>query len=214
MDAFSAIMRFSAAAALLTVTPGLDTALVLRTGTVEGPRQAVLAGAGVSVGVLSWGVITALGLGALLAASEYAYRVVQIAGALYLAWLGVNMLRRVFFGGGLPVVLPVEQERQVANPNWFLRGMMTNLLNPKVGVFYVSFLPQFLPPELPAVSFGALLSGLHACMGLVFFSAVAVATIPLQRLLTHPATSRVLDGITGTVMIGFAARLIMEKRSL
>ncbi|APH57526.1 Transporter, LysE family [Granulibacter bethesdensis] len=214
MDAFSAIMRFSAAAALLTVTPGLDTALVVRTGTVEGPRQAVLAGAGISAGVLSWGVITALGLGALLAASEYAYHVVQMVGAFYLAWLGVTMLRRVFAGGGSPIVFPAGQERLVAKPNWFLRGMMTNLLNPKVGVFYVSFLPQFLPPELPAVSFGALLSGIHAFMGLMFFSAVAVATVPLQRLLTHPATSRVLDGITGTVMIGFAARLMMEKRSL
>ncbi|AHJ65831.1 LysE family translocator [Granulibacter bethesdensis] len=214
MDAFSAIIRFSAAAALLTITPGLDTALVVRTGTVEGPRQAVLAGAGVSAGVLSWGMITALGLGALLAASENAYRVVQMAGAFYLAWLGVTMLRRVFAGGGFPIMLPAGQGRLAANPNWFLRGMMTNLLNPKVGVFYVSFLPQFLPPELPAVSFGALLSGIHAFMGLVFFSAVAVATVPLQRLLTHPTTSRVLDGITGTVMIGFAARLIMEKRSL
>ena len=93
MDVATALLSFSIAAALLTITPGLDTALVLRTAAVEGPRRAMLAGAGVVTGVLAWGLIAALGLGAVLAVSELAYRCLQLAGAAYLIWLGIGMLR-------------------------------------------------------------------------------------------------------------------------
>ena len=113
------------------------------------PPWAMLAGAGVVTGVLAWGLIAALGLGAVLAVSELAYRCLQFAGAAYLIWLGIGMLRGAFRARepGLPRVMAPSA------PNWFLRGVMTNLLNPKVGVFYISFLPQFLPVGVPVVPF-------------------------------------------------------------
>jgi len=208
MDVTTALLSFSLAAALLTITPGLDTALVLRTATVEGPRRAMLAGAGVVTGVLAWGLIAALGLGAVLAVSETAYRIVQLAGAAYLIWLGVGMLR-----GALQLqrqgIGPASSPRA---PNWFLRGVLTNLLNPKVGVFYVSFLPQFLPEDVPVVPFSVLLAGIHAVMGLLFFAAITAATVPIQRALTGPRLPRVLDGVTGSVLIFFAIRLLIDRR--
>lgn len=208
MDVTTALLSFSMAAALLTITPGLDTALVLRTATVEGSRRAMLAGAGVVTGVLAWGLIAALGLGAVLAVSETAYRIVQFAGAAYLVWLGVGMLR----GALQPQRQGIEPTSSPRAPNWFLRGVLTNLLNPKVGIFYVSFLPQFLPADVPVVPFSVLLASIHAVMGLLFFAAITAATVPFQRALTGPRLPRVLDGITGSVLIFFAIRLLIDRR--
>ena len=93
MDLAPALLAFTAAAALLTVTPGLDTALILRTAASEGPRRAFLAGVGICLGCFGWGLIVALGLGVLLAASTLAYTLLKWAGAAYLVWLGVQLIR-------------------------------------------------------------------------------------------------------------------------
>lgn len=214
MDPLSAVLAFTLAAGLLTITPGLDTALVLRTAAVEGPRQALLAGSGITLGVLAWGLIAALGLGAVLAVSELAYRALQIAGAVYLLWLGAQMLRTALRrDAALPVVEPASPAGRI---NWFWRGLVTNVLNPKVGVFYVSFLPQFLPPDLasglPSVGFSVLLAGIHGLLSLLWFAALTLATRPLSALLRRPSVLRGLDGLTGTVLIGFGLRLLTERR--
>lgn len=94
MAIMDALLAFSFAALLLTLTPGLDTALVLRTATVEGRKQAVHAALGISTGCLVWGAAVAFGLGALIAVSELAYDILKYCGALYLSWLGINMLLR------------------------------------------------------------------------------------------------------------------------
>ncbi|MFJ0543618.1 LysE family transporter, partial [Bordetella bronchiseptica] len=94
MTPLAALLAFTVAATLLTITPGLDTALVLRTAAIDGPRRALLAGLGVCAGCLAWGVAAALGLGALLAASSLAYDALRIAGAIYLCWLGARLLAR------------------------------------------------------------------------------------------------------------------------
>lgn len=216
MDPLSAILAFSLAAALLTLTPGLDTALVLRTAAVEGPGQAMLAGAGVSTGVLAWGLMAALGLGAVLAVSETAYTLLRIAGAAYLLWLGIGMLR---------AALSAERARTLAaaasakgagghgGRGWFWRGLLTNLLNPKVGVFYVSFLPQFTAEGVPVVAFSVGLAAIHATMGIAWFALLTLATRPIADLLKRPAVTRSLDGVTGAVLVGFGLRLALERRS-
>ncbi len=215
MDPVSALLAFSLAALLLTLTPGLDTALVLRTAAVEGGLRAMLAGLGVSCGVLAWGFLTAIGLGALLAVSEAAFLMLRIAGAAYLLWLGALMVRAAFSGGGSGFAPTAEHPDAAATSpgRWFLRGLFTNLLNPKVGVFYVSFLPQFIPPGSNAVLFSVLLAGIHAVFGILWFAALVLATRPLARLLARPAVRRGLDGLTGTVLIGFGLRLALERRA-
>src|SRR5689334_5528539 len=125
MDGPSALASFAVAAGLLTATPGPDSALVLRTAAVEGRAQGMRAAA------------VSVGLGAVLAASQLAYDALRVAGALYMAWLGLKLIGAV-----------VRGESQIANADgvkparsWMLRGLLTNLLNPKVGVFYATFLP-------------------------------------------------------------------------
>lgn len=177
--------------------------------SVDGPRQAMLAGGGVVTGVLAWGLIAALGLGALLTVSEIAFRIVQIAGAAYLIWMGIGMLR-VAIRPARQGSAHVEAPRA---PNWFLRGVMTNLLNPKVGVFYVSFLPLFLPNGVSVVPFSVLLAGIHATTGLVFFATITAATAPFRKLSAGAHFPRVLDGITGSVLILSALRLLADQRT-
>jgi len=206
MNLETALIAFVAAAGLLTITPGLDTAIVLRTAAVEGPLRAALAALGVICGCLAWGAAVALGLGVLLAASSLAYTVLKWAGAAYLAWLGIKLLLRPrsefdLAAGAAP-----------SGGNWWLRGFLTNLLNPKVGVFYISFLPQFVPAHFAAAPFIFALAAIHAVLGAIWFAALIAATTPLKRWLQRTAVVRWLDRVTGIVFIGFGLRLALDRR--
>src|SRR3954469_18617960 len=174
MNPLPALLAFTAAAALLTITPGLDTALVLRTAAVEGPRRAFLASLGICLGCLAWGAIVALGLGALLAASRLAYTILRYVGAAYLVWLGVQLLLSPRTAVGEAVQRP-----PASGPAWLRRGFLTNMLNPKVGVFYVSFLPQFIPADANVAALTLVLAAIHATLGLAWFLLLIAATRPL-----------------------------------
>lgn len=210
MTMAQALIAFCIAAGLLTITPGLDTALVLRTAAAEGPRSAALAALGIVAGCLTWGAAVALGLGALLAASELAFNALKWAGALYLIWLGLNLLFKPRSRFGIELDDPVASSQR--NRSWLGRGYLTNLLNPKVGVFYVSFLPQFLPAHVPAGPFIFLLAALHAVMGLVWFGLLIVATRPIARALKRPAVIRRLDRVTGVVFLSFGVKLALVRQ--
>jgi len=205
MSVATALALFVVAAGLLTITPGLDTALVLRTAAIEGPRRAMLAALGIACGCLSWGLAVALGLGALLAASEAACTLLKWAGAAYLAWLGFRLILRPRAQFDL-----AQAGARRGNP--WLRGFLTNLLNPKVGVFYVSFLPQFTPAGVPAGPFIFLLALIHVTLGVPWTAVLIGATAPLKRWLQRAAVVRWLDRATGAVFLGFGARLALERR--
>ena len=196
------LLAFTAAAALLTVTPGLDTALVLRTAA-EGPRRAFAAALGICLGCLAWGAIAAVGLGMLLQASELAYLALKWIGAAYLVYLGLRLI--------LLPRRPAEVEAPWRNGSWFLRGLLTNLLNPKVGAFYVSFLPQFIPAGANVPMTTLLLAGIHAALGLLWFLLLIAATRPLAAALRRPRVVRLLDRTTGGVFLLFGARLALSR---
>lgn len=215
MDPIAAVLAFTIAVTLLVLTPGVDTALVLRTALVEGPRQAMAAGLGIAIGVLTWGILAALGLGMLLAASRTAYHLLTLMGAAYLIWLGLRMLRRALRAGPRPddrTQAPPVPPHPLAARAWFWRGLMTNLLNPKVGVFYVSFLPQFVPAAMPMVPFSMGLAAIHAGLTLIWFFALCLAARQLARLMHGHAFARAMDGATGSAMILFGLRLALDPR--
>src|ERR1700734_572886 len=209
MTIAQAVAAFCIAAGLLTILPGLDTALVLRTAAAEGPRQAALAGLGIVMGCLTWGAAVAFGLGALLAASELAFPVLKWTGALYLVWLGVNLILKPRSGFALEIS---EEVRSRSSHSWLGRGSLTNLLNPKIGFSYVSFLPQFLPAHVPAGPFIFLLAVLHALMGVVWFALLIVATRPIARALKRPSVVRRLDRVTGLVFVSFGVKLALVRQ--
>ncbi|HJY86159.1 MAG TPA: LysE family translocator [Candidatus Acidoferrales bacterium] len=211
-----ALLAFTAAAGLLTITPGLDTALVLRTGAVEGSRRAMLAGVGICFGCLTWGFAASVGLGALLAVSTIAYNTLRVAGACYLILLGVKLVLRK------PASVSAMEETSLHSaqapdtgasaPAWFIRGFLTNILNPKVGVFYVTFLPQFIPAGVHVTSFSMLLAAIHATEGILWFLLLTLATRPLSAWLRRPRVTRTLDRATAVMLIGFGVRLVLDKR--
>jgi len=205
MSVTDALMAFTFAAALLTLTPGLDTALILRTATVEVTRKAIQAQLGINAGCLAWAAAVAFGLGALIAVSEVAYNLLKWCGAGYLAWLGVQMLLK-----------PRQQMGDVTlssgSQNAFLRGFFGNLLNPKVGIFYVSFLPQFIPTGHSPVlwTFGLVL--IHVVLGTLWSALLIGSTRKLSGILKQEGVVKWLDRTTGAVFLLFAAKLALSRR--
>lgn len=208
MTTAHALMAFTAAAGLLTITPGLDTALVLRTAAVDGGRRALMAAVGVCLGCLVWGLAVAVGLGGLLAVSRLAYTILRVVGALYLIYLGIRLLIRP----ALSLDLGGETS-PAGTPSWFARGLLTNLLNPKVGVFYVTFLPQFVPTGSSVTTFSMLLASIHAVEGFCWFALLVLATRPLSRWLARPRVAKGLDRVSGVVFVGFGLGLLLDRRS-
>jgi len=208
------LLAFLAAATLLTVTPGLDTAMVLRTATVEGHRPAAFAAVGISLGCLVWGASVALGLGAMLTAAPAAFTVLKWAGAAYLAYLGIRLIlwpRRSMTLAADPAALG-RRGLGRGGLDALRRGLLTNLLNPKIGVFYVSFLPQFTPPGAAMGPYVFMLACIHVVIGLIWSAGLIGATVPIGRYLARPGVVTVLDRLTGCVFVAFGARLALARR--
>jgi Putative threonine efflux protein len=213
MNIEHALLSFTLAAGLLTITPGLDTALVLRTAAVEGGKQALLAGVGICSGCLLWGAAASIGLSALLAVSGFAYNVLRIVGAIYLGYLGIKLVIRAFCSTpSNSTAVPVwKEDRNRDHFLWLKRGLLTNLLNPKVGVFYLSFLPQFIPAGVQVWSFSMLLALIHATEGFLWFVLLTSATESLSGWLRRRSVVVVLDSAIGTILIAFGLKLVFEK---
>src|SRR5690606_14372188 len=200
------LIAFTLAATLLTLTPGIDTALPICTAAVEGRQQAFRAALGINAGCLIWGAAVAFGLGALLAVSEFGYNLLKYCGAAYLAWLGLNKLLRP------RTSLAPQQASGAPGANWFLRGLLGNVLNPKVGIFYLSFLPQFIPQGQPLIAWTFGLVGIHVALSLVWALLLIGATRPLGHWLRREAVIRWMDHSTGLIFMLFAARLAFSRR--
>lgn len=170
----SALWYFALVVGFLTLTPGLDTALILRTSALGRRRRAWGVVLGIQTGTMVWGAFTSLGVTALLTASHLAYTALRWIGAAYLIWMGFRMVRDTF--RGLP---PTNTDDSVlaagadsVSGGW-RQGTLTNLLNPKMGAFYVAVLPQFIPSGTGHFTMGLLLTTVHILIGLLW-SAVLI----------------------------------------
>ncbi len=203
----TAIVGFAIVAGLLTLLPGIDTALVLRASVMRGPRAAYATVAGICTGLLVWGIAAAVGVTAILAASQLAYDIVRWAGALYLVALGLTLLWESRKAGVMPSVA-VESESAVVS---FRRGLLTNLLNPKIGVFYMAVLPQFIPTDATALTAGVILALVHVVESIVWFSVLIWGTRLMKAWLERPAVKAWLDRITGGVLVGFGIKVALTR---
>jgi len=203
------ILSFLFAITILTLTPGFDTALVLRSAAAQGWKRAWVTAFGVTLGCLVWGVAVGLGLGALLLASEMAYNLLKWIGAAYLLYLGVKLLinPRTQAEGGQQA-----QSKEQSYVACFTRGLFGNLLNPKVGVFYVTFLPQFIPAGASVPLWCTLMALTHMVIGLLWNAVLIGSSQYFSAHLRRPAVLKVMDRLTGCVFIGFAAKLALSRR--
>jgi RhtB (resistance to homoserine/threonine) family protein len=210
MTLTQSLLTFTVAAALLAATPGVDTALVLRALVTHGARRAVQAALGIAAGCLVWGAVVALGLGALLTASTLAFNVVKVVGAAYLIWQGIRLLRR-------PAASAQSQASTqpftppAAAGSAFLQGFLTNVLNPKVGVFYVTLLPQFVVADVPAGPYIFALASIHVGLSVLWFFLLIGAARHLQRWLSRPRVQTIMDRITGLVFVAFGLKLVAAQ---
>ncbi|KQV04660.1 MULTISPECIES: LysE family translocator [unclassified Kitasatospora] len=201
MGTTTAVWSFALVVGLLTLTPGLDTALILRTAALGERVRAWGVVLGIGTGTLIWGTLSSLGVSALLTASHLAYETLRWAGVAYLLWMGVQMLRSSALSGPEPDV--------GSGGFWsgWRRGALTNLLNPKVGVFYVAVLPQFIPAGVPHLPMGVLLTSVHVAEGLLWSAVLVAFARAVRGWLRRPAARKLMDRLTGVVVIGFGLRL-------
>jgi threonine/homoserine/homoserine lactone efflux protein len=196
------------------VPPGPDAALVLRSAVQARRRQALFTGVGVAAGLMVWGLLTALGVAALLSASPLLYRVLCAGGAAWLVLLGVRAFRaarRPADGHDL-----ADRGRAGRSPAGLWRafglGLSTNLLNPKALVFYVSLLPQFVPADSNAFAVTLLPAAIHAGLNVLWFTGIAWAANRAAAVFRRPRVRAWLDRVTGVVLLGFGAKLITSLR--
>lgn len=207
MSLSQSLLSFGLLALVVTLTPGLDTVLVLRQALRSRRSTALATAAGICVGALIWGIAAAAGVAALFVASPVAYTVLRWLGVAFLLYLGLSYLWHAW--RGQPQVTLAEAVVDSV-PQAFGKGLLTDLLNPKMAVFYVTVLPLFLASGHPPALVGALLAGLHAVIAMAWFTVVILAAHRLRHVLTGLRSARVIDATAGVAMLGFAAVLGSE----
>jgi threonine/homoserine/homoserine lactone efflux protein len=210
---FEHLLSFVAVSALVIVAPGPDMALVARNALRGGRQSGVATAAGIVAGLAVWTLAASVGLAALLRASEPAFLALKVVGSLYLVYLGVrslwDALRRRDTGhpvgrdreGGLSAAVALRQ------------GLLSNLGNPKIAVFFTSFLPQFVPAHHSSFATLLALGFVFCALGLAWLIVCAIGVARVGDLLRRPAVRRVLDAISGAVLVGLGARLALERRT-
>jgi threonine/homoserine/homoserine lactone efflux protein len=195
------LVAFLGVSAIVIVTPGQDTALTIRNTLFGGRRSGILTAGGVAIGQATWALATSAGIAALLRASAPAFEAVKFAGAAYLIWLG---LQTIFRRSGEHRAAPPRARAS------FRQGVVSNLGNPKMAIFFTSLLPQFAPHP----TFGTLLVlGLvFATMTFAWLTGYAVAVAKAGDFLRRTRIRRALDRVTGAVLIALGLRLAAEHR--
>ena len=194
---------FLVTATVLTMVPGLDTAMVLRSTTADGPRAGAATAFGIAIGCLCWGGTAAFGLAALLDAWPLAFELLRWCGAAYLSWLGLRFLLHP------RAALSAEGESRPSGTiaGAIGRGFATNILNPKVGAFYLTLLPQFVPAGPSSQEYGLLLAATHAMIVVLWFSMLVVITGGIRPWLRRPGVIPTLDRVTGGILVVLGVQL-------
>jgi threonine/homoserine/homoserine lactone efflux protein len=200
------MIAFVIAAALLTLSPGPDTTLVLRNTLRGGRGDGWRTTLGICSGLVVHATLSSAGLSVILVRSAAAFAVVKVLGASYLVVLGIQSLWAAARGMAPVTAVATGGVRP------FREGLLTNVLNPKVAVFYLAFLPQFIARGDPVLATSLLLASIHIAMGLVWLSVVAAAVDQAQRLVTSGGVRRGLDGACGAVLVGLGVRLALVDR--
>ena len=200
------ILAFIGIAALLTILPGADMALVAKVTLLDGRRAAFLTSLGICAGLPVHATASALGLSLILATSAEAFTVVKFAGAAYLAYLGIRTIRDSFRPAADAPVPARAGSRAAA----FAQGWLSNVLNPKVALFYLTFLPQFISPGDNVLAKSLLLAGIHAVLGLIWLPLYAYAIDRIGVLIR--GARRWLERVSGAALIGLGVRLALERR--
>lgn len=188
------------------MSPGPDFLIVLRSAMTGGRKAGMAAALGIATGLLGWAAVTSVGIASLLAASAVAFTIVKLAGAAYLVFLGIQALRAARRG------YPTEFEagKETTTRGAFAAGLLTNLFNPKVAVFFLALWPQFLPDHASALQVAAL-AGVAAGGPLIWFLVLANIVTALRRFLVAAKVRRALDAVMGGVLVALGVRIAVSS---
>ncbi|PYN83852.1 MAG: threonine transporter RhtB [Candidatus Rokuibacteriota bacterium] len=208
------ILAFAAFAALLTIIPGADTMLVIRNVMARGQRAGLFTTLGACSGLFIHATLSALGLSLILVRSATAFDVVKTIGAGYLVWLGIQSLRQAFRRQPREIV-DIEDAALRARPGRsrrsFAEGLLSNVLNPKVAVFYLALLPQLMSPSDWVFGKSILLAGIHWVEGVLWLSTLTLFLGRLRWWISQARVKRAIEATAGVVLIAFGLRLAMER---
>jgi RhtB (resistance to homoserine/threonine) family protein len=206
------LLVFVGVAAIVILLPGPDTAVVTKNVLMHGRRAALGASAGVGAGLSVWTLAAAVGLASVIRASEVAFTVLKVVGALYLMWLGFQALRAARHapdddGARLAAARPVIGAR-----GGFWQGFLSDLANPKIGIFFTSLLPQFVDPGRPVLLPFLALGAVFVLMTVLWLGAYCMIAARAAETLQRPRVRSALDRVTGVVLIAIGLRLVTEHR--
>ncbi|HEU5468865.1 MAG TPA: LysE family translocator [Steroidobacteraceae bacterium] len=205
------VLAFALVAALMTVSPGADTFLVVRNTLRGGRDDGWLTVAGICCGLFVHALLSALGVSAILMHSATAFLLLKAAGACYLAWLGIQSLRSAARVPAGPQATEVAAAR-VPAARCFREGFLTNLLNPKVIVFYLALLPQFISPGDAVLAKSLLLTAIHFVQGILWLGFVAWGVDRSRRFFLRPLLRRWMDALCGMILLALGVKLAFEQR--
>ncbi len=194
----------------IALLPGPDTAVVTRNALVHGREAALGSAIGVNVGLATWTLATALGVAAVLRSSAAVYDTLKLLGALYLIWIGARALWDSRHPGDTPA-RAAGAGRAIDGRGGFRQGVISNLANPKVGIFFTSLLPQFISPGAAALPQMLLLGGIFIAINIIWMCSYALAAVRLSEVLSRPRVKARIDRLSGLVLVGVGIRLAIER---
>jgi len=207
----SQVLAFTLVAAILTMTPGADTLLVVRNVLRGGRGDGFVTMFGICSGLYAHAVLSALGISVILMHSATAFTVLKIAGACYLVWLGIQSLQSAGRASAAPELADAGAVRVPAVRS-FREGFLTNLLNPKVIVFYLALLPQFIGPDDPVLQKSLLLAVIHFVEGILWFTIVSILVDRSRQFFMKPRQRRLTDAACGTILVALGFRLAWQQQ--
>jgi threonine/homoserine/homoserine lactone efflux protein len=204
-------LLFISVVTLIVVTPGPNLFLLLGMPSGGGQFPGLVATLGFCAAILSHATLALVGVGALIATSAILFTAIKVIGAFYLIWMGVKSLLSLRKAGGL-VVTPSSGNAALSAPKAFVRGYLSNILNPKPAIFYVAAFPQFLSPHEPGFyATGGMLGLTHALIALVFYGSVVLLMQRLTKQLLRPVVSRIVRSVSGAALILLGGRLLIAR---
>ncbi|EOG7772808.1 LysE family translocator [Vibrio cholerae] len=201
---------FLIAITILTLTPGLDTALVIRNTSRAGFADGCTTSLGICFGLFVHATFSAIGISAILAQSAELFQIVKMVGAAYLIWLGISSLRSLMKTGQSIEVASLAHA-QFRLTRSLREGFLSNVLNPKTAVFYLAFLPQFINPDYSPLAQSLLMALIHFAIAMVWQCGLAGALSSAKNLLKNASFMRWMEGTTGVVLVALGIKLLLEK---
>jgi threonine/homoserine/homoserine lactone efflux protein len=203
---------FLVAITLLTITPGIDTVLVIKNTSRSGGRDGMVTSLGICFGLFVHATFSAMGISVILLQSAELFLVMKLIGAAYLIWLGIGGLKAAFKGhSGLTIDSSVVRSSSLRQS--LKEGFLSNMLNPKTAIFYLAFLPQFIDPQNSPLVQAMTMAGIHFVIAMIWQCGLAGAVSSAKRFFASPVALKWMEGITGSVLIFLGSKLLLDEKN-